>query len=145
MTADGFKPDPEKIKAISTCRNRKANKICNAYLAWSITYHNTFQTCRKSRAPLRALLTNNTQWVWYDEHRSAIDKLKHVLMNSRVLQYFNPDKLITIQTDASKSGIGSCLLQEGHPVIYASRLLTTAEQNYAQIEKELLAIVFACE
>lgn len=145
MTADGFKPDPEKIKAISTCRNRKANKICNTYLAWSITYHNTFQTCRKSRAPLRALLTKNTQWVWYDEHRSAIDKLKHVLMNSPVLQYFNPDKLITIQTDASKSGIGSCLLQEGHPVIYASRSLTTAEQNYAQIEKELLAIVFVCE
>lgn len=83
--------------------------------------------------------------MWYDEHRSAIEKLKHVLMNSPVLQYFNPDKLITIQTDTSKSGIGSCLLQEGHPVIYASRSLTTAEQNYTQIEKELLAIVFACE
>ena len=51
---------------------------------------------------------------------------------------------VTIQTDASQNGIGSCLLQEGHPVIYASRSLTSAEQNYAQIEKELLAIVFAC-
>ena len=96
-------------------------------------------------APLCTLLKKNTQWVWYDVHRSAIDKLKHTLTNSPVLQYFNPDKLITIQTDASQSGIGSCLLQEGHPVIYASRSLTTAEQNYAQIEKELLAIVFACE
>ena len=81
----------------------------------------------------------------YDEHRSAIDKLKQALTNSPVLQFCNPDKSITVQTDASQNVIGSCLLQEGHPVIYASRSLTSAEQNYAQIEKELLAIVFACE
>ena len=78
--------------------------------------------------------------VLYDEHRSAIDKLKQVLTNSPVLQYFNPDKSITIQTNASQNGNGSCLLQEGHAVIYASRLLTSTKQNYAQIEKELLAL-----
>ena len=78
-------------------------------------------------------------------YTSLYGKLKQVLTNSPVLQYFNPDKSTTIQTDASQNGIGSCPLQEGHPVIYASRSLTSAEQNYAQIEKELLAIVFACE
>ena len=76
--------------------------------------------------------------------RHAIEKLKQALTNSPVLQDFNPDKPVTIQTDASQSGLGSCLLQ-GHLVIYASRSLTNSEQNYAQIEKELLAIVFACE
>ena len=50
-----------------------------------------------------------------------------------------------IETDASKDGLGACLLQEGHPVAYASRSLTASEQNYAQIEKELMGIVFACE
>ena len=49
-----------------------------------------------------------------------------------------------IGTDASKDGLVVCLLQEGHPVAYASRYLTASEQNYAEIEKELMAIVFAC-
>ena len=36
-------------------------------------------------------------------------------------------------------------MQNGKPISYASGAMTYIEQNYAQIEKELLAIVFACE
>ena len=37
------------------------------------------------------------------------------------------------------------LLQDGKPIAYASRALTYTETNYAQIEKELLSIVFWVE
>lgn len=50
-----------------------------------------------------------------------------------------------VQTDASKDGLGCVLTQKGHPVAFASRKLSKAEQKCAQIEKELLAIVFACQ
>ena len=50
-----------------------------------------------------------------------------------------------LQCDASKSDLRATLLQNGQPVAYASRALTPAQMCYAQIEKELLAIVFTCE
>ena len=145
VTADGFKPDPEKIKAIIDMPEPQSKQDLQRLLGMVNYLSQYIPNMSEISAPLRALLKKNTQWFWYDEHRHAIEKLKQALTNSPVLQYFNQDKPITIQTDASQSGIGSCLLQEGHPVIYASRSLTNAEQNYAQIEKELLAIVFACE
>ena len=50
-----------------------------------------------------------------------------------------------LQCDASQSGRGAVLMQNKQPVGYASRALTLTEFRYAQIEKELLAIVFACD
>ena len=61
-----------------------------------------------------------------------------------MLKYFDPQKEVTLSVDASSKGIGAVLFQEDQPVAYASKSLTTSQQNYAQIEKEMLAIVFGC-
>ena len=54
-----------------------------------------------------------------------------------------------ISADAYKAGLGAVLLEQygtrWHPVAYASRALTTSECNYAQVEKEALALPYACE
>jgi len=52
---------------------------------------------------------------------------------------------VTLQCDASQSGLGAALLQGGQPVAYTSRVLTLTETRYAQIDKELFDIVFACD
>ena len=62
-----------------------------------------------------------------------------------MLRYYNLKEEVTLQCDASQSGLGATLMQNGQPVAYASRALTPTETRYAQIEKELLAIVFACD
>ena len=66
-------------------------------------------------------------------------------MSSPVLSFFDTSKDVQIQVDASSHRLVVCVIQGGHPIRYTSRSLTTADQRYAQIEKELLAIVFACE
>ena len=96
-------------------------------------------------APLRSLLKKDIHWSWHDEHQKALKRIQIVLTSSPFLHFYDINKPVVLQVDASQGGLGACLIQEIHPVIYASRSLTNAEQHYAQIEKELLGIVFACE
>jgi len=71
--------------------------------------------------------------------------LKELICKAPVLRYFDSTKQITLQCDASESGLGYALMQDGQPVAFGAQGLTPAERNYAQIEKEMLAIVGDCE
>ena len=63
----------------------------------------------------------------------------------RPLRYYDQTKLVTLQCDASLKGLGVCIIQEGQPITFASKSLTDTETCYANIERELLAIVYGCE
>ena len=96
-------------------------------------------------APLRNLLKKDVEFVWNNSHDEAFQKIKDVLTDIPVLAYFNPKLDVTLQVDASKYGLGATLLQEGRPVSYASKTLTQTEIGYAQIEKEMLGILFGAK
>ena len=67
--------------------------------------------------------------------------------NSRasVLRFYSLQDEVTLQGDPSDTGLGAVLLQPQQPVSFASRAPTQPETRYAQVQKELLAIVFACK
>ena len=62
------------------------------------------------------------------------------ISNVKALPYFNVNAETTLQTDASKKGLGACLIQNRKVVCYASRELTKTEQNYQNLEREALGI-----
>ena len=72
---------------------------------------------------------------------TSFSTLKHLASSTPVLAYFNPRQPFKLSVDASSMGLGAVLLQNDHPITYASRALTDTQQRYAQIEK---AIVFGC-
>ena len=73
-----------------------------------------------------------------------MDEIRKTLARDTVLAFYDVRKSAIIQADASQSRLMCGLMQQGRPVAFASRALTDAEQNYSQIEKEILAICFAC-
>lgn len=71
--------------------------------------------------------------------------MKRLVTNAPVLKYFDSTKGVILQCDASDKGLGGVLMQDNHPFAYASRALTDPETRYAQIEKQLLAVVYGLE
>jgi hypothetical protein len=73
--------------------------------------------------------------------KKAFELVKSALARAPVLK--NPDfsKPFELWTDASTHGIGSVLMQEGRPIAYESRKLSSAEFNYTTTEQERLAVV----
>ena len=94
--------------------------------------------------PLRRLEDKDAEWQWLKQHSIAFNTVKKYLTESPVLKYYNVNEEVTIQCDASETGLGAVLMQNGQPICYVSRALTDTETRYAQIEKELLAIVWSC-
>ncbi len=92
--------------------------------------------------PLSELTHQDSVWAWDQPQQAAFKKLQEAVSKTLILRYYNLNEELTLQCDASPSGLGAALFQ---PVAYASRALTPTETRYVQIEKELLAIVFACD
>ena len=63
----------------------------------------------------------------------------------KALPYFNINAETTLQMDASKKGLGACLIQNRKVVCYASRALTKTEQNYQNLEREVLGTIWGME
>ena len=94
------------------------------------------------------MLSTKTDWQWDSRQEEAFSSIKTELTNPTILILYNPKAEIKISVDASSHGLGAVLLQleeSWRPVAYASRSINNAESHYAQIEKEALAITWACE
>ena len=82
-------------------------------------------------------------WCWGAHHRDSFGKLKDEFSKPPVLQFFDLAKKVVLSVDTSKVGLGAVCLREGSPVAYDYRVMSDVESRYAQIEKELLASLFA--
>ena len=145
LTPDGIKVDPKKIEAI--IQMDPPQNVANLQsFDGMINYLKKFSpVLSKLSEPLRRLCKSGVEWAWELEQQSVFEAIKQVITTLPVLAYFGKTKKHTIQCVASKKGLGEVLLQESKPVMYVSRALTETEQRYSNIERELLAIVFAFE
>ena len=145
FTNDGVKVDNKKVTAVCAMPP-PTDELGVKRLCGMVQYMAKFMpNLASDLEPIRALTRQNVEWNWSEECELAFNRIKDKLTKTPVLSYFNPDKQLVLQVDSSKDGLGAVLLQDGKPIEYASRALTTSERNWAQIEKETLSIVFGLE
>ena len=144
LTSEGLKPDPRKVQAVKDMPAPTDKEGVRRFIGF-VTYLSKFiPNLSEEDAPLRQLLKNDIQFQWQPAQQCAFDRLKQLCCEPPVLGYFDVNKPVQIQADASQFGLGAVLLQDDRPIAYTSRSLTDAECRYAQIEKEMLSIVHGC-
>ena len=146
IDAAGIHPSKDKEKAILDAPTPKNKQELQAFLGLLNFYHAFLPHKAAVAEPLHRLLKKNVPWAWGPRQASAFQAVKGLLVSNSVLAHFNEKLPVVLACDASSYGIGAVLghlLPNGKevPVAYYSRTLSPAERNYAQIDKEGLAIV----
>ena len=89
-----------------------------------INYLSKFSTRLSELAlPIRELVKEKVEFNQGPEHQAAFNLVKKEIAAAPILAYYDPNKIIVLQTDASINGFGACLLQDQTPVYCASKAL----------------------
>ena len=145
VASEGLRADLAKVRAICEV-SRPENVASVQRILGMVQYLSKFlPRLSDITKPLRNLTRQDAEWHWHEPQERAFEQLREAGSVSPILRYYNLREKVAIQCDASQHGLGAVLPQGEQPVAYASRALPPTEENYEQIEKELLAIVFACE
>lgn len=145
LTKDGIMPDDRKINSIKSMEIPKDKTELQRFLGM-VNYIGRFvPNLSNLNSPLRKLLKKDVVFSWDENHTNYFNELKRMLTKQPILQYFDVNKPTVISVDASKNGLGCVLLQSNLPCAYASKALSDSQLNWAQIEKELAAVLFGCE
>ena len=150
LSQDGVRSDPDKVRAIVKMNEPTTVTELRRFLGMVSQLSKFTPHLAEMTMPLRDLLSKKSSWTWGPAQKQAFSLVKDALTKSPVLALFDPNLETTVSDDASSYGLGAILLQkqavgERRPIAYVSRSMTPTESRYAQIEKEALALTWACE
>ena len=96
------------------------------------------------------LLKANVKWQWNAQCKKAFEEAKQKLIEAPIVAHYDPTHSLKLSADASAYGIGAVLshcYEDGseRPIAFTSRTLTAIEKNYAQIDKEALALIYGVQ
>ena len=146
---DGIHPDPDKVAAIVQVQPLSDVSAVRQFLGMANQMSKFCPNLADKTKPSRELLNESNEWTWGEAHQKAFEDVKTSLSSEPILTLYDPNNE-TVAADASAYGLGAVILQkqstqEWKPVAYISRAMTSTEQRYPQIEKEVLALTWACE
>ena len=129
----GLKADPKKVKAIINLPVPTNKTEMSSFLGMCNYLAPFIPRLSDVTEPLRQLIKKATIFTWNESYDRAFRRAKLCVANVVMLWYFNPDKAITIECDASGC-IGGVLIQDDQPILFVSQALTDTQKCYSNIE-----------
>jgi hypothetical protein len=106
-------------------------------------YRRFIEGFSKIARPMIALLAKKVEFKWIPACQESFEMLKQKLATTLVLILLDVHKLFSVYCDASYTGLGCVLIQEGKVVAYSSQQLKVHEKNYPTHDLKLAGVVHA--
>jgi len=158
ISTKGISMDEDKVETVrnwskeKTTENGWLNNLFEVqqFLGFCNYYRRFFSKYSEKAEPLTRLTKKDEPVVWGSEQQFAFEEMVQAFTTAPTLRYFDHEREVIIETDASdyvSAGVLSQYDDEGvlHPVAYFSKKHSPAECNYDIYDKELMVIIKALE
>jgi hypothetical protein len=135
--------DSRKVRALLDWKPPRTMHQVRSFLGLAGYYRRFISNFSKIAKSITGLLKKEEKFVWNAERDEAFQTLKKLLTTSLVLAQPDITKFFNVYCDASGTGLGCVLIQEGHVITYSSRQLCSHEEHYPTHDLELAAVVHA--
>jgi hypothetical protein len=143
INRDGLAVDLKKVATILDWKAPRDVRGIKSFIGMDGYYHCFIEGLSKIARPMTALLANKVEFKWTPECQESFETLKKKMITAPVLILLDVHKPFSVYCDASYTGLGCVLMQEGRVVAYSSRQLKIYEKNYPTHDLELAAVVHA--
>src|ERR1041385_989457 len=145
----GIEVDKAKIEAIERMPYPRDIKGIHSFLGHAVFYRRFIKDFSKTSRTLTYLFQKDVPFVFDEDCKEAFEVLKKALITAPIVQPPEWKFPFEFMCDASDFAVGAVLGQRVdkklNVIHYASKILDSAQKNYATTEKEFLAVVFACD
>ena len=141
----GVSTEPSKVSAVQQWPVPTNLKELRGFLGLTGYYRKFIRHYGMISRPLTALLKKGTPFQWTTATHEAFSLLKQALTEAPVLAIPDFHQPFILETDASDTGLGAVLMQDGHPLAFLSKPLCPKNQALSTYEKECMAILMAVE
>ncbi|XP_077219125.1 uncharacterized protein LOC143853291 [Tasmannia lanceolata] len=139
IASHGVAVDPTKIRAITQWPRPTTIKQLRSFLGLAGYYRRFVKNYASIAAPITDLLRKDS-FHWCPAAESAFESLKSSLTTTPILQLPDFTETFIVDTDASGKAIGVVLSQQGHPIAFFSKTLSTRLQASSTYAREMFAI-----
>ena len=145
ISAARLEVDQAKVSIIKTLLPPTTVKGIRSFLGHASFYRRFIIEFSKIARPLCRQLENDTKFNFDESCQSSFEEIKSRLVDALIMVTPDWNNEFEIMCDAMGAVLGQKTNKMFRAIYYASKTFNEAQENYSTIEKEMLAMVFACE